>query len=178
MKEKKKNEDERRRLAMIYGVDVDDTKELALMPCGASVRCVNSDSPVAALFRFSPCATDRYPLRDGDAGLFCINECVCFGRCPLVKEYLGIKPDIDLECFSKRLVCEFKAGDGDGNLSDVGDSDSSVPGGAAAPVRVRFLSIKVNGELHFVVPPMAKIVDERDDGGSSGRNDGDAGEGV
>ena len=167
---------ERRRLSRVYGVDVAGTEELALLPCGASVRKVDRDDTVASLFRLSPCATDRYPLRDGDAGLFCPNQCVGFFRCPLVNEYLGIKSAIDLEHFSKRLVDEFKAGDGDGNLADVGDGDGADPSGAAVPVSIRFLFIKAEGEFRFVVPPMAKVVDEGDDGGSSRRDDCEAGD--
>ena len=178
MKTSRAEESERGRVAKAYGVDIAGMQELALLPCGASIRRVGHDDPVAGMFRLSPRAPERYPLRDGDAGLFCPKGCIGFVNCPLVKEYLGIDPGVDLECFSKRLVDNFKTGDGYGNLADVGDRDGAVPHGAAASVRIRFLLVKCGGELHFVVPPMAKIVDEGDDGRSAARDDGEAGDCV
>ena len=172
-------EAERERVAKVYGVDIAGMKELALLPCGASLRRVDHDDIVAWMFRLGPRAPERYPLRDGDAGLFCPDMCIDVGgNCPLVKEYLAIKSAVDLERFAKRLVDEFKTGDGDGDLADVRDADDAVPCGASANVRVRFLVIKGSRQLYFIVPPMAKVVDKRDDGRNPRGDDGSAGDRI
>ena len=160
--------EDRKLLSSIYAVDVAGTEPLAILPCGARLCLIGGESTFAVALRLSPLAAQGHVLRDGDAALFCPHGCISFVRCPLVEKYIGIASVVELEAFVKGLVDKFKAGDGDGNLPGVRDHNRRAPEHLSVPIRLRCLVIKLNGELHFVVPPMAKVVDEGDDGGCSG----------
>ena len=166
---------ERLLLGKTYGVDLGWTDDVAHLPCGACLRCIYEKSPVAAVFRLSPLAANNEPLRDGDIGLFCLHNCPCFLRCPLIDKYLRVESIIDLEALAKGLVGKFKACNRDGHLADIGNLDLTTPSGDAIPINLRVAVIKLDGDLHFIIPPMAKIVSQGDNGGSTSRDgrDGD-----
>ena len=165
---------DRKWLAGIYGVDVAGTRPLAILPCGARLCLIGDESTFTVALRLSPLAAQGQVLRDGDAALLCPHGCISFFRCPLVEKYIGIDSVVELEAFVKGLVDKFKAGDGDGNLPGVRDHDGCAPEHLSVPIRLRCLVIKLHGELHFVIPPMAKVVDEGDDSGRAGRTRSEA----
>ena len=173
---KKETVADRAFLSKIYGVDAAEAKPVAILPCGARLCLISGESTIAIASRFSPLAAQGYALGDGDAALLCPHDCISFVRCPLVEEYIRIDTVVNLEVFVKGLVLKFKACDGDGDLAGVRDPDISTPEHPSVPIRLRCLVIRLNGELHFVVPPMAKIVNEGDDCGRAGRNRREAGE--
>ncbi len=161
-----------------YGISLDGTTTIARLPCGALVCRLDYEAPVAILALCSPLATDLDIARDGDAALICVNRCPCFSSCPLIKKYINAGDARDVEILFKGLVDKFKAGDGDGDLPDVGNRNGDKQSVASVPVNVRFAAINLRDDLHFVVPPMAQVVDERDNCGRPSREGGDAHERI
>lgn len=155
-----------------YGITLDGTTELALLPCGASLRRLDG-YPAVALLGLGPLGSNGEPLRAGDAGLFCRERCKMFDRCPLVKAFVEIRAaDVERKLLRDILLRDLKRLHRHGDLADVRDSQGSAPAGF---VRFRFIFKRDDGDLHVVIPPMAEIVDHGDDGGNSGGDGGEAG---
>ena len=159
-----------KRFATHYGIVLDCTAELSLLPCGASLRQINGHAAVS-LFGMFPLCSDGEPLREGDAGLLCRKRCSMFDRCPLVKAFVEIStPDVEREILRDILLHDLKRRHRDGNLAHVCDPQAPAPA-----VRLRFIFSHHDDKLHLVVPPMAPVVYDCDDCGNAGGDGGEAG---
>lgn len=152
------------------------TRCLALLPCGARLVELHDGYAYRVFSAFGPFNTDRYALREGDAAVLCRDNCIVFDRCPLVNEIVNIRSFLDSNALAKRLLVNCKTSNSDGNLADVGNGDRGVDAPTPVDVDIRFVCIKLNRQAHFIVPPMAKIVNERDQRGSSCDNAGNGGD--
>ena len=154
------------------------TRELALLPCGACLVELHDGYAKRVFAAFGPFDAKRYPLRDGDAALLCRDNCALFDRCPLIEEIARIRSLLDNETLCERLLHDFKSGHGDGDLADVCDLSRGNDAAKAVDVHIRFACVKLDGKANFIVPPMAKIVDERCQGGCGGDDAAHDGQGV
>ena len=156
-----------------YGLVPDGTEELSMLPCGASLRQLNSNFALRFFCSF-PLCSDGEPLRKGDAGILCRKNCPMFDRCPLVKAFAEIStPEVEREILRDILLHDLKRRHRDGNLAHVGDPQCPAPA-----VRIRFIFSHHDDKLNFIVPPMAPVVDDCDDCGNAGRDSREANERV
>lgn len=171
--------DLRLRTSCLYAIPLFDTEELALLPCGASLRRLHDGFALSVLRDQCPFAIYGNALRDGDTLLFCPRECANALGCPLLEKYVKTVGTEELESFAQGLVREFKAVDGNGDLPHVGDYNGQGNPCKAAPIRLKGACIcHRNGDFHFVVAPMAKVVHEGDQGGCGSDHAGDHGNGI
>lgn len=138
---------------------------IAVLPCGARLcRFDNNES-----FYFNergPFALKRYALRQGEAGLYCVQDCLAFHHCPLVKIYLERWIDGKTDRFGEIIANYLKAEKLHAAPADVGDPDGAAPADAAEDVKVRYIAFRDGtGKKHLVVAPMSP---EMEHCGSSG----------
>ena len=154
------------------GVSLEGTTELSILPCGARLFRFDDDLAVSR-FRHGPLGSKGEPLRQGDAALFCREGCIVFERCPLIQKFIEVTTaKVELELLRDILLRDLKRRHRHGNLADVRDANGPTP--VDTPFnRIRFAFYKNGGEFDVVIPPMAEVVDDGDDGGDSGRKGGE-----
>ena len=146
---------------------------IAVLPCGARLcRFDNNES-----FYFNergPFACKRYALREGEAGLYCVDDCLAFHHCPLVKIYLERWIDGKTNRFGEIIANYLKAEKLHAAPADVGDPDGAAPADAAEDVKVRYIAFRdEKGKEHLVVAPMSPEMDYRGDGGQASQHRAD-----
>lgn len=138
---------------------------IAVLPCGARL-CRFDNERSLLLNERGPFACKRYALREGEAGLYCVDDCLAFHHCPLVKIYIERWIDGKTDRFGEIIANYLKAQKLDAAPTDIGNPDGSTPACAATNVNVRFIAIfDGRGQKHLVVPPMSP---EMEHCGSSG----------
>ncbi len=163
----------------MYAISLFDTEELALLPCGASLRRLHDGFALSVLRDRGPFAPYGNTLRDGDSVLFCPRKCANALGCPLLEKYFKTAGAEELESFAQGLAREFKAVDGDGDLPHVGDDYGHGNPCKTVPIRLKGACISHrDGDFHFVISPMAKVVHEGNQGGCGSEHAGDHGDSI
>ena len=123
---------------------------IAVLPCGARL-CRFDNERSLLLNERGPFACKRYALREGEAGLYCVDDCLAFHHCPLVKIYIERWIDGKTDRFGEIIANYLKAQKLDAAPTDIGNPDGSTPACAATNVNVRFIAIfDGRGHKHLV----------------------------
>ena len=146
---------------------------IASLPCGARL-CRFDDDTSLYLNERGPFALKRYALRQGEAGLYCVQNCLAFHHCPIVKVYIERWSDGKTDRFGEIIANYLKAEKLHAAPADVGDPDGAAPADAAEDVKVRYIAFRdEKGKEHLVVAPMSPEMDYRGDGGQASQHRAD-----